>query len=244
MNSVNPSSVKDVLVADWRTLDGLALVRAVLGQGHNLKVAVTSSFGAESAVLLDMVAQANPDAPILFVDTGKLFSETLEYRDTLIEHLRLTNVQTLRAPDVLVENSDADGTLFQNDPDACCHVRKVMPYAQACADFDVLISGRKRHHGDLRSTLDTAEHAGPHIKVNPLAHYSAADIEAAFEDRNLPRHPLVSAGYGSIGCAPCTHKACASKGARAGRWTGHKKTECGIHFNDDRVYQSLGDSNL
>jgi len=237
MSDVNP----DTLVADWRALDGLALVRAVLGHGHHLKVAVTSSFGAESAVLLDLVAQANPDAPILFVDTGQMFPETLEYRDSLVEHLELRDVRTLHAPGVLVENSDADGTLFQSDPDACCHVRKVMPYAQACAGFDVLIGGRKRHHGDLRTSLETAERAGPHIKVNPLAHYSAADIEAAFVDRNLPRHPLVSAGYGSIGCAPCTHMACTSKGARAGRWTGHKKTECGIHLNDNRVFKSPGE---
>ena len=237
MSGVHP----DTLVADWRELDGMALVRAVLGQGHDLKVAVTSSFGAESAVLLDLVAQANPDAPVLFVDTGTLFSETLDYRDRLVKHFDLTDVKTLQAPDGLVENSDPDGTLFERDPDACCHVRKVMPYAQACADFDVLIGGRKRHHGDLRTSLETAERAGPHIKVSPLAHYSAADLEAAFKDRNLPRHPLVSAGYVSIGCAPCTHTACASKGARAGRWTDHKKTECGIHFNDNRVFKSLGE---
>jgi len=237
MSGANP----DTLVADWRGLDGLALVRTVLGQGHTLRVAVTSSFGAESAVLLDLVAQANPDAPVLFVDTGKLFPETLDYRDSLVEHLGLTQVRTLRAPDALVGNSDLGGTLYERDPDACCHVRKVMPYAQACADFDVLIGGRKRHHGDLRTRLETAERAGPHIKVNPLAHYSSADIEAAFKDRNLPRHPLVSDGYVSLGCAPCTHMSCASKGARAGRWTGHKKTECGIHFNDNPEFKSLGE---
>lgn len=239
MKSVNA----ETFVADWRGLDGLALVRAVLGQGHDLKVAVTSSFGAESAVLLDLVAHVNPDAPVLFVDTGKLFPETLDYRDRLVEHLKLTQVRTLRAPDGLVENSDAEGTLFEHNPDVCCHVRKVMPYAQACAEFDVLIGGRKRHHGDLRTSLETAERAGPHIKVNPLAHYSAADIETAFLDRNLPRHPLVSVGYGSIGCAPCTHKVCTSQGTRAGRWTGHKKTECGIHFNDNGIFDSLGELN-
>lgn len=244
MNTISQTPLEDALVANWRALDGLDLVQAVLGGGHSLKVAVTSSFGAESAVLLDLVAQTNPGVPVLFVDTGKLFAETLAYRDQLADHFGLTDVRTMSAPDLLAANSDPDGSLFETDPDACCHVRKVMPYAQALADFDVLIGGRKRHHGYFRSDIEAAERSGPHIKVNPLIHYTAADIEAAFDAKSLPRHPLVAEGYSSIGCAPCTNKACASKGARAGRWTGSKKTECGIHFNDSRVFESLGDSNL
>jgi len=240
MKTSTQTPLVDALVANWRALDGLDLVQAVLGDGHSLKVAVTSSFGAESAVLLDLVAQVNPNAPVLFVDTGKLFAETLAYRDHLAGHFGLTDVRTLIAPELLVANSDPVGTLFESDPDACCHVRKVMPYAQALADFDVLIGGRKRHHGSLRSDIETAERAGSHIKVNPLAHYSVADIEAVFEGKSLPRHPLVTEGYRSIGCAPCTNTACASNGARAGRWTGSTKTECGIHFNDSHVFENLG----
>jgi len=237
--------VGDEELLAWQALDGLHLLKAVLGHGQGLRVGVTSSFGAESAVLLDLVAQVNPATPVVFVDTGRLFPETIAYRDQLVDHFSLTDVRTLTAPAPMVANMDPDGTLFETDPDGCCHVRKVMPYAQALFDFDVLIGGRKRHHGASRAEIDTVELSGPHIKVNPLAHFSADDIEKVFMDKKLPRHPLVAEGYRSIGCAPCTHKAtCEVSGARAGRWSGKEKTECGIHFADARVYESLGDSNL
>lgn len=217
-------------VNNWRDLEGQALVEAVIGNGCGLRVAVVSSFGAESAVLLDLVAQTDPTTPVIFVDTGKLFSETLDYRDQLTAHLGLTDVRTLTPSAQLVTSGDPDGTLYQTDPDGCCHVRKVMPYAEALSKFDVLIGGRKRHHGDGRAQLETAELSGLHIKVNPLAYYSIDAIEAVFKGRALPRHPLVMDGYSSIGCEPCTNKTCPSKGARAGRWSGKQKTECGIHF--------------
>jgi len=236
--------IGDDVLCDWSVLDGQSLLKAVLNFGGDIRVGVTSSFGAESAVLLDMVAQVDKTTPVVFVDTGRLFPETIAYRDLLTSHLGLTGVRTLKASLQMVNNMDPDETLFESDPDACCHIRKVMPYALALSEFDVLIGGRKRHHGASRSQIDTVEVAGPHIKINPLAHFSADDIEAVFVKKNLPRHPLVGEGYSSIGCAPCTHKNCDNKGARAGRWVGHEKTECGIHFTDNRVYESLGDSNL
>jgi len=119
-----------------------------------------------------------------------------------------------------------------------------MPYSLALSEFDVLIGGRKRHHGYIRAQIDTAEVASPHIKVNPLAPYTPEDIEAAFVARNLPRHPLVEQGYSSIGCAPCTHKSCLTQGARSGRWSGKEKTECGIHMHEKLVFESLDGSNL
>jgi len=236
--------IGDEDLSNWSSLDGLGLLKAVLGFKGDLRVGVTSSFGSESAVLLDLVSRVNKDTPIIFVDTGRLFPETLEYRDRLVDHLGLTDVRSLKAPDQMVANMDPDGKLFETDPDACCHVRKVMPYAQALSEFDVLIGGRKRHHGASRAEIDTVELSGPHIKVNPLAHFSAEDIEKAFNDNDLPHHPLLLEGYSSIGCAPCTNKTCESKDIRSGRWSGREKTECGIHFADSRVYESLDDSNL
>ncbi|PHS74425.1 MAG: phosphoadenylyl-sulfate reductase [Rhodospirillaceae bacterium] len=236
--------VTDATLDHWLNLHGLELLAEVLSHSDSLRIAVTSSFGSESAVLLDLVAQVNKATPVIFVDTGRLFAATTDYRDRLAEHLGLSNVQTLKAPDLMVKNADPDGTLFETDPDACCHVRKVMPYAQALSKFDVLIGGRKRHHGDERSKLETVELSGPHIKVNPLAHFSAEDIRTAFSTRNLPPHPLVQEGYSSLGCEPCTLKSCEVKNVRAGRWKGRKKTECGIHFADNRVYESLTDSGL
>lgn len=232
------AKVPQEVLSSWGRLDGRALLDAVLNFGDKLKTLVTTSFGSESAVLLDLIAQVDTSTPVVFVDTGKLFPETLAYRDRLVDHFGLSDVRTVRAPEALVASSDPDGTLFETNHDECCHVRKVMPYAHEVAEFDVLISGRKRHHGDARAELPTVEQAGRHIKINPLAHYSADDIEAAFKERDLPRHPLAEAGYGSIGCAPCTNKSCPTKGARAGRWSGQEKTECGIHtFN---TFDSVG----
>lgn len=216
------------LLSTWNRLSGRALLKAVLNQ-RGLKVAVTSSFGAESAVLLDMVASINPATPIFFVDTGRLFPETIAYRATLTKHLDLLDVRVVRPPASLVANMDPDETLYRSNPDACCQARKVMPYAMAVSGFDVLITGRKRHHGDGRRDLDGVDLTGAQVKVNPLAHFSAADIEAALQARKLPRHPLALVGYPSIGCQPCTQKGCSSKGVRSGRWSGHEKTECGIH---------------
>ncbi len=226
----------DEIIRSWRRLDGEALLKAVLS-ARSLKTAVLSSFGAESAVLLDMVARIDPATPVIFVDTGKLFAETLAYRDTLTKHLKLSDVRTAVASPALVNDADPHGDLYRHDADACCHVRKVMPYAMAASAFDVLINGRKRHHGFERDNIDVVEQTPTHIKVNPLAHCDGANIEDAFVSRNLPRHPLAGAGYPSIGCQSCTHQTCPSRGVRAGRWANHDKTECGIHKPVDFEFQ-------
>jgi len=229
--------VKNALIAAWRGLDGLRLLRAVLAPDTGLTVAVSSSFGAESAVLLDLIAQVDPATPVLTVDTGKLFVETVAYRDRLIDHFGLTDVRVLHAPSGLVDGTDPDGLLHQTDPDLCCQVRKVMPHAQAAVPFDVLITGRKRFHGGGRDALPTVHLEGSHIKVNPLASWTSSAIDAAFKGRGLPRHPLVAQGYRSIGCATCTHQSGDSEDVRAGRWAGHGKTECGLHAAANSVFQ-------
>lgn len=224
------------LVKAWRNLDGLALVKAVLRPSHGVRVAVSSSFGAESAVLLDLIAQVDRATPVVTVDTGKLFDETVQYRERLVDHFGLSDVKVLQASDALVAGTDPDGQLHASDPDLCCQVRKVMPHAQAVEDFDVLITGRKRFHGGARGALPTAHVEGTHIKVNPLASWSADDIEHAYQDLDLPRHPLVEQGYRSIGCAACTLKTGQGEGARAGRWAGKAKTECGLHVAANDIF--------
>lgn len=211
----------------WQTLSGKELIEAALDT--DLHVAVVSSFGAESAVLLDMVAQIDPSVPVIFVDTGRLFSETLTYRDLLIGILGLTNVQTVKAAKLKVDAADPENTLYQYNHDACCKVRKVDPYNNVIANYDVLITGRKQAHGGLRSDLLTVEQSELQIKLNPLANLSLDDIEAIFVARKLLRHPLVDEGYKSIGCDVCTSKAGEGEGVRSGRWAGEEKTECGIH---------------
>lgn len=207
-------------------LDGLALIEAVVNDAFRGRVAVTSSFGAESAVLLDMVAQVDPSVPVIFLDTGELFDETLAYRFELERRLGLTNVQVVRPT---AEDRAAAEELWRTDPDQCCELRKVRPLSLAVAGFDALIDGRKRAHGFERGEIPTVQQAGGVIKVSPLATWSEAEVEARFQARNLPRHPLVAQGFRSIGCWPCTRPTKPGEPARAGRWAGSAKTECGIH---------------
>jgi phosphoadenosine phosphosulfate reductase len=213
-------------------LDGLALLRTLLREGPLAgRTALVSSFGAESAVLLDMVATVDPAIPVIVLDTGKLFEETLDYREELTALLGLRDVRVIRPTPVALDHHDPKGILWSHDPDLCCHIRKTLPLAGALAEFAGWITGRKRFQGDLRSALATIEGDGStgRIKLNPLAPWSAEDVERYRLMRNLPAHPLVAEGYRSIGCATCTRPTAPGEPPRAGRWWGLDKTECGLH---------------
>jgi phosphoadenosine phosphosulfate reductase len=195
------------------------------------RIALVSSFGAEAAVLLHLVAQVDRATPVLFLDTGKLFEETLRYRDALIERLSLSDVRIL-APDpkALAVQDDA-GTLWFRDAEACCRIRKIEPLARGLKPFAAWINGRKRFQAATRQHIPLIEADGARLKFNPLAAWGPDDIEAYFTRHDLPRHPLVAQGYPSIGCAPCTQPVAAGDDARAGRWQDSGKTECGIHVS-------------
>ena len=210
-------------------LDAAALLDVMIGREFPGRIALISSFGAESAVLLDMVAGIDPATPVIFLDTGKLFGETLAYRDTLVARLRLIDVRSVRPAPLTLDTHDPDGDLWRRDPDACCALRKVAPLADALAGFDAWITGRKRYHGAQRTALDAIEAVDGRIKINPLADWSATRIEAEIAARGLPRHPLQELGYASIGCVTCTRRPLPGEAARDGRWAGLAKTECGIH---------------
>lgn len=205
------------------------------------QIAVVSSFGAEAAVLLALVAEVAPETPVLMVDTGKLFAETLAYQSELAASLGLTDVRTVGALPTALAAGDPDGTLHARDPEACCALRKVAPYQAAIAAFDVIITGRKRYQAGTRETLGLFEADGPaRLRFNPLANWSPAEIRTFMADRALPLHPLVAKGYRSIGCAPCTTPVEDGEDDRAGRWRGSDKTECGIHFRDGRPMRQTG----
>jgi len=197
------------------------------------RVALVSSFGAESAVLLHYVTRDFPDMPVLFIETGRHFPETLAYRDSLADRLGL-NLINVHPDPKLIEEEDADGTLHARDANMCCTLRKTFPLADALEGYESWISGRKRYQGQTRAALPAIERDGAHIKVNPLVFWSPDDIEAYFEAHDLPRHPLVEKGYASIGCAPCTRPVRAGEDIRAGRWADNPdKSECGIHLGPD-----------
>ena len=197
------------------------------------ELCVVSSFGAESAVILHMLSRAAPETPVLFLDTGKLFDETLAYRDTLAEQLGLEDVRTLEPQAGHLDGDDPAGDLHQRKPDLCCHIRKTLPLIRALRPFKVWISGRKRHHGGARDALPRVEVQDGKLKLNPLFDWSSERVAAYFEAHDLPRHPLVERGYPSIGCLPCTEPVAAGDDPRAGRWAGQAKTECGIHLGAD-----------
>jgi phosphoadenosine phosphosulfate reductase len=215
------------------TSDALTVLRHAIQEEFRGRVALVSSFGAESAVLLDLVARADRSTPVIFLDTGKLFGETLRYRDKLVERLGLTEVRVIRPDEAALQAEDPDGVLWLKRPDRCCFVRKVEPLRRALEGFDAWITGRKRFQGGLRGDMPLFEADAGRIKINPLAGWTKADLDDYFARYDLPRHPLEADGFLSIGCMPCTDRVAPDEDARAGRWRGTDKTECGIHLSLD-----------
>ena len=219
------------LVDRYGALDGADLIRPLVREAFPGRIALVSSFGADSAVLLHMVSQVDPETPVIFLDTGKLFPETLAYRDTLVARLGLTDVRAIRPLASDAQSLDPRGTLAETNPDLCCRFRKVEPLERALRGFQAWITGRKQYQGVGRAALPTIETADWRIKVNPLATWGPERTEAYLAAHDLPRHPLVALGFPSIGCAPCTSPVTGdSRDIRAGRWAGLDKTECGIHW--------------
>lgn len=200
----------------------------LLGGELNGRVAAVSSFGSESAVLLDLVAQVDKSVPVIFINTQKIFGETLAYRDALAEQLGFTDLRVFRPDPRLLAEKDGTSLRWSYDPDGCCDLRKVEPLRRALAPFDAWISGRKGFQAG-RAALPRFELDEGRLKINPLADWSKATIDAAFEARKLPRHPLEAQGYPSVGCVPCTSQVQPGEDPRAGRWRGWDKSECGIH---------------
>jgi phosphoadenosine phosphosulfate reductase len=193
------------------------------------QLALVSSFGTESAALLKVMADVDPAIPVIFLDTGWLFEETLAYRDTLIAQLGLSDVRSIKPLEANLDRDDPERELWFSDPDKCCFIRKVEPLARALQPFAAWINGRKRFQGGLRADLAVVETDGARLKFNPFANVSREDIEAIYATAKLPPHPLVASGFLSVGCMPCTSRATSDEDARAGRWRGRAKTECGIH---------------
>ena len=225
------AATTQALNARFRNSDTFSLLRDTLGDATLGRLALVSSFGAESAVLLHLISRVRPDLPIFLIDTELLFQETLDYQKTLAERFGLTDIRVLKAPRAKLFARDPDNLLSHFDPDACCHLRKVEPLEKALSGFDGWISGRKRFQGGLRQHLPLFEaEDNRRIKINPLAHWSRDDLRAYMRDHALPPHPLAAKGYPSIGCAPCTTTANTGEDTRAGRWRNSDKVECGIHL--------------
>lgn len=220
----------------YRHHGATAVLERALGDPQVGRIALVSSFGAESVVLLHLVSVIDRNLPVLVIDTEMLFAETIAYQAEVSEKLGLTNVQRVMARRERLDFEDPDGTLHQFSTDACCALRKTEPLERALGDYDAWITGRKRFQGATRAAVEFFEAEGDiRIKVNPLAHWGREDLEEYMVNNRLPRHPLVAKGYPSIGCAPCTTPVKPGEDPRAGRWRGSEKVECGIHFINGRA---------
>ena len=212
-----------------RKSDAQTVLRHALTDVQLGHVAMVSSFGAESVVLLHMISEIDKATPVIFLDTEMLFPETLTYQREVAAHLGLTDVRVITPDRNAVLTEDVDGLLHQADTDACCDLRKTRPLAQALSEFDGWITGRKQFQGGKRAALPLFEKDARKIKINPLAHWDSDDLRDYITAHDLPRHPLVSKGYPSVGCTPCTTRVSLGEDPRAGRWRGWDKTECGLH---------------
>lgn len=229
----NSAALVEQLSARYEGQDGDAVLRAMIEQEFAGRICVVSSFGSESSVLLHKVAQIDSTVPVIFLNTGKLFGETLRYRDRLQASLGLADVRAIGPHTDDLTATDPDGALWSKDTNKCCHIRKVLPQQRALKNFDAVITGRKRFQTNARSTMSHIEiedAESGRVRVNPLAKYDLDALNRYMEEHKLPRHPLVKDGFLSIGCMPCTDKVEEGEDYRSGRWADNEdKEECGIH---------------
>lgn len=221
------------LNGELRTASAQTILRVAMLREWPGELTYVSSFGAESAVMLALIADVKPDLPIIFLDTGMHFPQTIDYRDRLVDLLGLSDVRAIPPNEAERKVLDPRNDLHRRDTDACCALRKVRPLEPALTGFSAWITGRKRFHGGARLALPVFEHASGRFKVNPLASWTQHDVDRFFAQRGLPRHPLVGQGYPSIGCWPCTRPAEDPSDIRSGRWAGQDKSECGLHVEKE-----------
>lgn len=197
-------------------------------------VAISSSFGAESACLLHMATRVQPDIPVLFVNTGFLFPQTLGFKEMLKQSLGLHVVEfTPKVPHA--EWEATRGKLYETDPDGCCAVNKVEPIARAIEGLSCWMSGVRRDQTAYRAGMSYVERKKDGVyKVSPLAAWSTRQVHEYITEHKLPYHPLWEKGYTSIGCEPCTMVPGDPNDPRSGRWKGQNKKECGIHTFQDQ----------
>jgi phosphoadenosine phosphosulfate reductase len=193
-------------------------------------VMLTCSFQHEGVALAHMLREIAPALPVVFINTGFHFPETLAYRDEIVRRLGLSLVE-LEPIMPRAEFAERHGLdLYARNPDLCCHINKVEPLRRHLPGVRAWINGRRRDQASTRQAIRVVE-AYPDglYKVNPLASWTSRDTFYYLQRHDLPLHPLFERGYASIGCAPCTRPALPGEDERAGRWAGQAKTECGLH---------------
>jgi len=218
------------LESRFARLKASSLVRLAIEDLFPGRIALVSSFGADAAALLHMVSQIDKATPVIFVDTGQHFPETLAYRDEIVRRfgLNLVELEPIMPRPEFAERYGLD--LYARNPDLCCHINKVEPLRRYLPGVRAWINGRRRDQASTRQEIRVVEAYQEGLyTVNPLASWTSRDTFYYLERHGIPLHPLFEQGYASIGCAPCTRPVLPGEHERDGRWAGQSKTECGLH---------------
>jgi phosphoadenosine phosphosulfate reductase len=199
------------------------------------RLSVATSFQSSGLVILHMLRDLRPDLPVLFLDTGFHFPETLAFRERITEMWELKLVDLRGEHGSVMRQSELYGDeLYRRDPDKCCLINKVKPLQDALEAYDGWISGLRRDQSPFRAQTPIVEaqllpSGSEVIKIHPLAGWSRAEVERYISEHEIPTNPLLEQGFASIGCWPCTRAVSNGESERDGRWEGLAKTECGIH---------------
>jgi len=237
MQELLPTAVIEESNARFEKAAPHDVVRWVFEESGLDRVAVASAFQAEGTCVIHMATRIRPDVPILFLETGFHFRETLEFKDGLRELLGL-NVVELRGEHTPESQAREFGErLFERDPDRCCDINKVRPFTAALHEQDVWMTGLRRDSSPSRATTPIVEQyelepGKTLVKVNPVANWTRRDVWGYLKEHDLPHHPLYDLGYAQIGCAPCTRLQFPGEDERESRWDGSQKVECGIHAHE------------
>ena len=214
-----------------RELDGAPALEIVRWAVEALSSNITVAGSMQDAVLPHLVSQVLPGVDVLFLQTGYHFAQTLSTRDAVARTLPITVVEALPRQSVAEQDAEFGARLHERDPNLCCFMRKVDPLARALEPYAGWVTGVRRDEAPTRAGTPVVGWDDKHdmVKVNPLATWTAADVDAYQVEHGLARNPLVAQGYPSIGCEPCTRRVAPGEDPRSGRWAGNDKTECGIH---------------
>jgi len=213
------------------------ILRWLLGESGLDRVAVASSFQAEGTCVIDMAVALRPDVPVLFLETGFHFAETLAFKEQLTEDLGLNVVDLVGDHTVESQAEEFGERLYESDPAACCELNKVIPFTRALHGYDAWVTALRRDSSPTRAETPILEQYQMEpgawmVKVNPIATWTRQQALSYLAERNLPHNPLYDLGYAQIGCAPCTRMVLPGEHERDGRWDGSQKVECGIHVHE------------
>jgi phosphoadenosine phosphosulfate reductase len=206
---------------------------ALLGSGID-RLAIASAFQTEGTVVMHMAMQIRPDVPVLFLETGYQFAETLAFKQQITERLGLNVVDVVGRHTVEQQSIELGPRLYERDPERCCELNKVQPMLEALRDFDGWVTALRRDSSPTRASAPFVDQYEIEpgrwmVKVNPMAAWTHQQVWRYLKENDLPHNPLYDLGYSSIGCAPCTRIRFAGEPERSGRWAGKPKWECGIH---------------